>query len=86
MGYREGSPLWASLVAVLHTRGCSYKIRGQSFKNERHGDFISQRVVNVCNSHSQGWLTRSLEIFKVEVDKYLNNTRIEGYRDVAQKS
>ena len=71
-----------SPVGESRTRVHRYKIKGQSFKTEVRRNFLSQRVVNLRNYPFQRVVeVGSLQVFKVEVDKYL----IEGYGEMAQK-
>ena len=54
--------------------------KGTTFKTEMMRNFFSQGMVNLWNSLSQKAVeTRSLSVFKTEIDGFLINKRIRGY-------
>ena len=72
------------LVGKTRTRGHNLRLKGQSFKTEMRRNFFSQRVVNLWNSLPQKAVeTRSLSVFKTEIDMFLINKGIRGYGEKA---
>ena len=74
------------LAMETRTRGHSLKIRGSQFKTELRRNFFSQRVVNLWNSlPNEAVEATSLNVFKTQIDKFLNKKGIMGYGERAGK-
>ena len=65
------------LVGETRTRGHNLRVKGRSFKTEMRRTTFSQRVVNLWNSLPRKAVeTRSLNVFKTEIDRFLINKGI----------
>ena len=74
------------LVGKTGTRGHNLRLKGQSFKTEMRRNFFSQRVVNLWNFLLQKAVeARSLSVFKTEIDRFLINKGIRGYREKGRR-
>ena len=72
------------LVGKTRTRGHNLRLKEQSFKTEMRRNFFSQRVVNLWNSLPQKAVeARSLSAFKTEIDAFLIDKGIRGYKEKA---
>ena len=74
------------LVGETRTRGYDLKIRGSRFRTELRRNFVTQRVVNLCNSLPREAVeTTSLNVFKARIDNFSNSKGIKGYGEQAGK-
>jgi len=68
------------LEMETRTRGHRLEIRGSQFKTELRRNLFSQRVVNLWNSlPNEAVEATSLNVFKTQIDTFLNKKGIMGY-------